>query len=829
MSADLTRRRALAALLTAAGSAVTLAVMAADRSWAWGPYLGAAGVIVAALGLLDLVGAFDAVDDEAAPLRSLASIAPPLAALAAAVLLFAVAIRLAAAGLLAVVPAAAVVPASFLALVAAVHRVGAALGGPRRLASRRGFWVVVAATLLYLPLLGSTSLIDPWESHYGEVAREMISRDDWISPWWAQERWFWSKPVLDLWLEALSMRLAGVHTEAGAMLATVSGVTPRPEWALRLPTFGFAVTGLYFLYKGVARTFGERAGVLTALVLATMPQFFLMARQATTDMPLVGSLAATMGLLLLGGSADPHRLAPSSAVRVGGRVVHLGMVHLVLGGAVLCILPQILYLASRSLTLHVGAGLSLGVHADGFWSGSTGNCDVPGNAPCEHHAPLYPQLPPALQALLWLGALLAVLVAHARTRRLSGVAYLGAFFFAALATMAKGPVGLALPAGAYLVTLVASGRLRRLARLPIPSGVLLVLAATLPWYVAVFSRHGQAFTDELVFKHMVNRATSHIHDTNVGDDVSFRYYLWQLGYALFGWAGLGPVAFAFWPGRGPGVGSLAARRQRDARVLALVWLMLTFGLFTAMPTKFHHYIFPALPAAAVLVGLLLDRLLEGTPRPGRSTTTAALGVAALGGAALVLLIARDLARSGGTGEARLINLVTYNYARPWPEAVDLRPVLGGFGVAFAAILAAMASARLRRGATFALLFATAAFAAWGLDGYLVRAAPHWGQRELVEAYYRARGSEADPLAAYNLNWKGENFYTGNRVAVFPAGGKIPSWIEARRQAGARSVFFLTEPSRVGVLRKELGDPAGFHELTGARENNKFVLVRVTYP
>ena len=369
-------RRALAAVVAAVGCAVTLAVMAADRSFSWGPYLGVAGVVAAALGMLDLVGAFEPAEDDAAPSRTLAEIARPLGALIASVLLFAVAARLATAGLLGVLPAAVVMPASFLAVLVAVHRVGAALGGPSRLLSRRGFWVVGAATLLYLPLLGSTSLIDPWESHYGEVAREMISRDDWISPWWAQERWFWSKPVLDLWLEALSMRLTGVHAAAGAMLAPLGGVTPRPEWALRLPTFGFAVTGLYFLYKGVARTFGERAGVLTALVLATMPQFFMMARQATTDMPLVGSLSAALGLLLLGGSVDPDRPAPSVAVRVGSRVVVLGAVHLVLAGAVLAVLPQILYLASRYLTLRTGGGFSLGVHADVFWSGSTGNCDV---------------------------------------------------------------------------------------------------------------------------------------------------------------------------------------------------------------------------------------------------------------------------------------------------------------------------------------------------------------------------------------------------------------------------------------------------------------------
>jgi len=390
--------------------------------------------------------------------------------------------------------------------------------------------------------------------------------------------------------------------------------------------------------------------------------------------------------------------------------------------------------------------------------------------------------------------------------------------------MAKGPVGLALPGGAWLVALVAGGRLRRLVRMPLAAGVVLVLAATLPWYVAAFVRHGAAFTDELVFRHMIGRATSHLHDTNVGDDVSFRYYVWQLGYAIFGWAGLAPAAFALWPGRRPGDDGPAARRRRFARMLSFLWVALAFGLFTAMPTKFHHYIFPALPPAAVLVGLLLDELAAKEPRLGRG----ALGAAMLGGAALVLLVARDLASPGVAGEARLLNLVTYNYQRPWPESVSVRGVIAAFGLGFAAILAAVAVPRARRWAAFGLAGAALAFAVWGLDGYLLHVAPHWGQRELVEAYHRARTSEADPLGAYNMNWKGENFYTGNRVAVFPAGGKILTWIEARRQAGAHAVFFLTEHGRVPALRREVGEPKAFDLLTTVKDNNKFVLVRVSY-
>ena len=679
------------------------------------------------------------------------------------------------------------------------------------------------ATLLYLPLLGGFSLIDPWESHYGEVAREMIARDDWISPWWAQGRWFWSKPVLDLWLEALSMRAFGVHAAAGAMLTPALGVTPRPEWALRLPAFLFAVTGLHVLYKGIARTFSERAGLLAALALGTMPQFFLMARQAITDMPLVGSLAAILGLLLLGAAAEPRAEVPSCALRLGRRVFHVSAAHLVLGGAVVLVLPQILYLASRNLTLHLGSLPSLHVHADVFWSGSPGNCDLAGNAPCERHTALHPGLPPALAALVWATWLGVFLFLQRAERRRARLAYLGAFLFAALATMAKGPLGLALPAGACLVALAVTGRLRQLARMELPGGVLLVLAAVLPWYVAVFARHGRAFTDELVLRNMIHRATDHLHDLNGGDDVSFRYYVWQLGYVLSGWAGLVPAACAFWPARRRGEDGRTASLQRGARVLAFGWLVLAFALFTAMPTKFHHYIFPALPPVALLVGVLLDELLAEAPRLG-----AAFGAAALGGAALVLGITRDLASPGVTGEARLLNLVTYNYQRPWPSNLSVQGPLAAFGIVFAALLAALAVPRLRRSATLGFLGAALAFAVWGLDGYLLRVAPHWGQRALVEAYYRARGSEAEPLAAYSMNWKGENFYAGNRVAVFSAGGALPAWLEARRKAGTRAFFFLVEHGRAAALRKELGQPAGIAALTDVRDNNKFLLIRVTY-
>ena len=278
------------------------------------------------------------------------------------------------------------------------------------------------------------------------------------------------------------------------------------------------------------------------------------------------------------------------------------------------------------------------------------------------------------------------------------------------------------------------------------------------------------------------------------------------------------------------MGSLAARRQRDARVLALLWLMLAFGLFTAMPTKFHHYIFPALPPAAVLLGAPARRpRSQGAPRLGRAEP--ALGAAALGGAALVLLVAWDLGRArrrrrGAAAQPRDVQL-----RAPLARlGSDLRAV---FAVAGGVLRPRSSRPSRRRGCGAGRRSRSSArrrrSRCGGSTATSSASAPHWGQRDLVEAYYRARGSEADPLAAFNLNWKGENFYTGNRVAVFPAGGKI-THVDRGPPAGGRAVRLL--PHGAGAARyaaQGAGGPAGRSKSSPERkDNNKFVLVRVTY-
>ena len=149
-----------------------------------------------------------------------------------------------------------------------------------------------------MPLLGCYSLLDPWETHYGEVAREMLARDDWISLWWAQEGWFWSKPVLDFWLQGLFFALLGVQFRPDQMLAgPAHGRLPQPEWAARMPVVLLTLLAVYALYRFVASAAGKRAGFLGGLVLLCAPYWSLLAHQSMTDMPYVAPLTAALSLL----------------------------------------------------------------------------------------------------------------------------------------------------------------------------------------------------------------------------------------------------------------------------------------------------------------------------------------------------------------------------------------------------------------------------------------------------------------------------------------------------------------------------------------------------
>jgi 4-amino-4-deoxy-L-arabinose transferase-like glycosyltransferase len=902
-------------LLTLIGVAAPFLIMAADRHFSFSVPVGFVSLLIATCGVLDLLGTFDERARERTTQLELGALLPRLVELIAAVVVQIVALRLAVAGVLPkpIFTAAVLVTGSCLWIVIAGYRLAQCFGAfqhdetgaSRPLHERHGFWLIVLNFALYLPLLGSFSLSDPWETHYGEVAREMLARDDWISLWWAQDGWFWSKPILDFWMQGLAFALLGVRFMPDQMLAGVAqGRFPQPEWAARMPIFVITVLGAYFMYKGVAKAFGRRAGFLGGLILTTLPYWYLISHQTMTDMPYVASLTAAMGLLMLGFQSDPDETVRTCRLRIGRFSVELSAFHLMFGVILLCVLPQVLYLVTRNVTLQLAASPhGFRPHLDEFFSGSGGgNCGLPGNEACSPQLPRNKNFQPWLSALVWSGLTGVLLWINRDERRTQRLYYIAGWFFVALSAMAKGAPGLVLPLFAVGLFIGATRRWKQIPALELASLVLIVAVVILPWYVQMFMRHGEPFTDRLVFHDMYKRAFVHVHDTNTGDDTSFRYYVWQLGYGLFPWTGLAAAGLLWWLRKNDEVHDA---RSGYAAFLAL-WFIGGFSLFTISLTKFHHYIFPAVPPLAMLAGVLVDRalgnaslprgralalylgalglgttllvygasrffpgaltgvLVAGKPHPARigvAISAVALGVLlcilavrrfassssapeapeqhyeslmvtmlGIASAVTIAVVGRDMfttARGDIEGQARLVHLFTYNYRRPWPESLNFNAALIGFTLVAAALFVLLALRHWRTHVILAVCALGVLWGAWGVNVYHFKTAPHWGQRETLMAYYARRAGPQEPFVSYQMNWKGENFYTGNRTPAFVSSGQqFKDWVTQQKQKGVRVMFFTTEHGRVSSLKGEIGEHRKFELITEPVLNNKFVVARV---
>ncbi|MFO0712918.1 MAG: glycosyltransferase family 39 protein [Sandaracinus sp.] len=899
-------------VITLLGLVPLFVIMALDHQIPRGPLWGIFATIVLAVGVLDLLGLFTPTEKELANARSWREtwIAPdkgePM--FLAPVVTIPLAVALISAG------------AHFGTWPALPWVILVALGLLVPAAVRRpGLLVFVIGSAIILPFLGAFGLWDPWETHYGEVAREILSRDDWISTWWAHEEWFFSKPIFIFWVESLSMGALGVNFHPDMMLSPMPELA-HPEWAIRLPHYLESISALVAVYVAISRVYGKRAGALASLVLGTMPHFFFLSHQAITDMPFVSTMTIAMSFLILAISEDPEREV--RGVRFGPVV--LSFQHLVTFGLVALISPQVLYLVTRNVTLVEGG---FAWHRDIFWFGSGGgNAGNPGNPALREQFPAFEGIAaqPAMQGLYWLVGLSILLWVLKKERRAQTFAIFGFYVFCALSFMAKGIPGFALPGLVALFFLLGSKRWSLLleGKLRVALGILTVLSVGAPWYVAMYIRHGTAFTDRLLIHDHINRLTAGVH----GDTGSAEYFFEQLGFGTFPWIAFAPLAvgaWAFYARRSDAEATAEERRKSDVAMLVGLWGTSAFVLFSAMTTKFHHYIFPAVPPAGILVGLALEPLwaqattdrwknVAGTALAGLAPLPAVLGIGGFWGdlrgigpteltgqplrdwvsqhplssslsyagiaaslalfalawrvlrpaagetlpvaqaqplaasagvftspalpaagvglvaaTALVGIVGRDLSWATDShpfGYERLIHLFVYNYQRPWPDQFDYRPILTGFTITIGLLLGLSALAIFRATALRALAGAAFFFAVWSLDVYIVDLTPHWGQRSLFAPYYERRTGPEEHLIAWQMNWKGENFYTGNACYIFVDldTRALTTW--ASEHDGERH-FFVLEPSRVGGLRSTLRGSEVTRETT-IRDNNKFMLVSV---
>jgi 4-amino-4-deoxy-L-arabinose transferase-like glycosyltransferase len=347
---------------------------------------------------------------------------------------------------------------------------------------------------------------------------------------------------------------------------------------------------------------------------------------------------------------------------------------------------------------------------------------------------------------------------------------------AGLAMLAKGPLGVLLPA-LVTVVFVAVARdrdtWRRLAPGAIPAAVAAAVVAG-PWYVAILRAQGRAFVDVFLLDHNLARFTSTIHH----HPGPFLYYLPILVVGLFMWSGL----------LVPALGTVSRRRARDLFVLAWAGAPLVF--FSLAGSKLPGYILPCVPPLAILAGRAADGLVRG---------------------------------EGGAGLRRAAGLVTVVLAA---VAAALPIVAARFGepawsllvppAGWALLTALFASSRLWRdpGGALAILRVGAA----GFLLLLTSAAPPiLAHRESGRDLFRAaRGREVLAWNAWRTAWMAGYFYNDGRVR------EVSGLDEIAAAAARGGALVVCGPAELRALQSL----PGFDTLVIARGPRGQVLARV---
>lgn len=686
-------------------------------------------------------------------------------------------------------------------------------------------FVVGVACGVILPLLGATGFFDPWETNYAEVAREMVVRDDFLHPFW-KDTYFFSKPILLFWMTAPLYALAGAGDTAGPMPHAV-------ELLGRLPSALIGIATVVTAFLVARRFWSRRASTLGALALATTPMWAFLSRQAITDMPYVG--LSSIGLLLLAPTLLGDDDSAPDQGRARARAGALPRWFIAL--CALCLLPQLWEVARSGHFLDRVDLLGL----LGLPGGERATRVVTG------------------AVFVVVGAAgLFLLKRFARD-----LGFHAACLCFALSVLAKGPVGLGICGLVVIVVVVViggpggmgDGLLRLLLHPALVSGLALFLAVAMPWPLVMLFFDGldeqrKTWFQRFVLYDLLGRVGAGVH----GDRGGVEYYVKYAGIGMLPWSGLVPLAVfdAFQSLRHDVARGLTTKQGRFT-LLVWTWAFVSFCFFAGTTTKFHHYILPFVVPAAMLCGRFLDRLAdEMTLKSGLFVVGVAVVVSAL--------FLRDLSAEPW----EWIDLFTYHYKGYKPEyyfpvdTLDLIPLpeigawkgdpgasfyrvgislFGGAGLAIfvacvlllrprapgtgdplSRILDVEASAG--RGVVVGAVVCAVVVALFSVQVFWARSSQHWSQRWLFQTYEEMK-KPGEILIAFQMDWKGETFYSKNNELQIK---KNANDLRAAVDRPGRE-FVLVQTDRLDNLKSALGSSSNRMTVVD-KSNAKWLLVAV---
>jgi len=214
-----------------------------------------------------------------------------------------------------------------------------------------------------------------------------------------------------------------------------------------------------------------------------------------------------------------------------------------------------------------------------------------------------------LLAAAFVVGMLAWFAWYAAERRLWLVFF---WFFIALGMLAKGPVAPLLAALIIVIFALVQRDVRLITRTLWLPCILLFLAVSLPWYVAVQLQNPQ-FLREFIFQHNLGRFASNMYHHRQ----PFWYFVPVLLLSVMPWTAL---VIAGWvenikewheqPMAHPskrGLGGAPTEREGTLSRFLLIWTVVVVVFFSISASKLPGYILPAVPACTILAADWVSR------------------------------------------------------------------------------------------------------------------------------------------------------------------------------------------------------------------------------
>lgn len=368
----------------------------------------------------------------------------------------------------------------------------------------------------------------------------------------------------------------------------------------------------------------------------------------------------------------------------------------------------------------------------------------------------------------------------ARRRRLFYILYASA----ALATLAKGLIGVLVPGAVMFLWLLVFNQWKRLLPFYLPSGLLLFFALAVPWHVLAALRNETWMHRYFVYEHFERFLTPAASRPG-----AWHYFVWIVLAGLIPWTGF------LWPAVRDAVRGGWARRKENADAWFLVtWAMFVFLFFTKSQSKLPPYILPIFPALAVLIGAWLAKML----RAGDGAVRLRFGLGVFSFVAGLLAVALYIVVS----RPELVRMDAAQALTVQPPAFVMAAVLvmGGIFVPWLAQIRGPRAALIGVVTTMALFFSLLQFAAPRFNKP--------GTKELAE-FVKSHARPGDRVMHYHEFFHDFTFYAERVVDTVAFKGELELEEDAAARASGRFIDeaefrrLWTQPGRVfAVARKK---------------------------